>query len=79
MITEVNTRFLKKSDRLKVRVLRAKSKITEMGFLEVSKLFKEIYPNDYSKHQLYNLLYCKMTCIDFTTKLEELVDKLSQE
>jgi hypothetical protein len=79
MIAEVNTRYLKEPDKLKVRVLRAKSKLVEMGFFEVMTLFRSVYPNYLTSNQLHALMYCKYASIDFTTKLEALVDKLSQE
>lgn len=67
-------------ENLKIRVLNAKGKLPKSGLTNLFfHYFKGVKKNDVNKVRLTNVLQTRVSDQEFTEKLEELVDLLSNE
>jgi hypothetical protein len=78
-IVEINTIALRPNDRLRVRVLRAKAKLAQMGFLQPTNLIMEHMPDRYSEGQIRLFINLRACDHDFTSELEKMVDVILSE
>jgi hypothetical protein len=78
-IIEINTISLRPNDRLRVRVLRAKAKLAELGFLRPTALLVEWTNGRYTEEEIRLLINLRACDHDFTADLEKMVEKMQEE
>ena len=72
--TTINTTALDDKDRLKLRMLQAKSGLPKSGYVA---LYEHYYPNDkYSASYLSQIWSCKYTNLEITKKFEDIANRL---